>query len=266
MMKRSLKEEIDMELNGLTVTEGMKQNIMKRRKKKNHSAMLKYAAAFAAIIILSGTTAFAGYIFSNKVNVNETVLPELDSMEIVAMLPIGTDTDEYGIVNEKFTDYKAIKDKVGVSLLDSELADNNPYMQINIKTDNKDFAIITINNYILGDTSDYEYLQDEERYKYEHGQEYYSPVSLSMDIILSETQLKNGWDTDYLGFYEYVETYTSAQGYTVNFIQDTLDEKNDDVTDYISEKCAVFVANGIRYTLKGRISIDTMKMIVDTMK
>lgn len=264
MMKDSLKEEIDMELNGLIVTDGMKQNIMKRRKKKSRSAIMKYAAVFAAIIMLSGTTVFAGYILINKVNVNETTLPELNSMEVVTMLPI--DTDEYGMANEIFTDYNTVKEKAGIDLLDSEFADNNPYMRIKIKTDNKDFAIITINNYILGDTGNYEYLSDEEQYKYEHGQEYDSPVSLSMDIILSETQLRNGWDTDYLGFYEFVETYTSAQGYTVNLIQDSLDEENDHVTDYVSEKCAVFVADGIRYTLKGRTSIETMKMIVDTMK
>ena len=34
----------------------------------------------------------------------------------------------------------------------------------------------------------------------------------------------------------------------------------------VSEKIAVFVSDGIRYTLKGRVSVDTMKTIVDTMK
>lgn len=34
----------------------------------------------------------------------------------------------------------------------------------------------------------------------------------------------------------------------------------------MSEKIAVFVSDGIRYTLKGRVSVDTMKIIVDTMK
>lgn len=34
----------------------------------------------------------------------------------------------------------------------------------------------------------------------------------------------------------------------------------------MSEKIAVFVSDGIRYTLKGRVSVDTMKTIVDTMK
>ena len=39
-------------------------------------------------------------------------------------------------------------------------------------------------------------------------------------MILSDEQLKNGWDTDYLGMYESMEEYQSAQGYKVNLIQD----------------------------------------------
>ena len=34
----------------------------------------------------------------------------------------------------------------------------------------------------------------------------------------------------------------------------------------VSEKIAVFVSDGISNTLKGRVSVDTMKTIVDTMK
>ena len=265
-MKRSLKEKIDIELNELTFNNTMKNNVIKYEKRKKHSSVMKYVATFAAIFILSGTTVFAGYMLLNKINLNEMTLPELDDMKIVAVSPLNTTADEYGMVNEIFTDYDMVRKEMGVDLLDSELAQNNVYMQGEIKTDNKDFAIITVKNYILGDTSNYEYLSDEERYQYEHGQEYYSPISLSIDIILSETQLKNGWDTDYLGLYEYVETYTSEQGYRVNLIQDTVDEESVDVDDYISEKCAVFVADGVRYTLKGRTSIENMKMIVDTMK
>ena len=55
--------------------------------------------------------------------------------------------------------------------------------------------------------------------------------------------------------YESMEEYQLAQGYKVNLIQDNNgDEKlNEGV-----------VSNGIRYTLKGHVSVDTMKTIVDT--
>ena len=94
---------------------------------------------------------------------------------------------------------------------------------------------------------------------------YYSPVSLNVDLILSDEQLENGWDTDYLGMYESIEEFQSAQGYKVNLIQDTNGKETAD-KDVVSEKIAVFVSDGVRYTLKGRVSIDTMKDIVDTMK
>ena len=35
-----------------------------------------------------------------------------------------------------------------------------------------------------------------------------------------------------------------------------------DLENYISEKAAIFVADGIRYSLKGRVSIDIIKSAV----
>lgn len=266
MVKRSLKEEIDMELRLLECNEIMKYKVIKHKKKKTHHILMKYAATIAVIIMLGGTTVFAGYFLLNRVNVNDKTLPELDSMEIVNVLPLDTEADEYGRVTVNFTDFNVIKTKLGIDVLDSELAKNNLCMIGEIRTDNKDFVMITIENYILGDTRNYQYLSDEKRYQYEHGTEYYSPISLSLDIILSESQLANGWDTDYLGMYEYMETYTSTQGYKVNLIQDTINEENDKEENYTSEKCSMFVADGIRYTLKGRTSLETMKAIIDTME
>ena len=75
------------------------------------------------------------------------------------------------------------------------MADNNDYLQGHITTDDKDYAMITMNNYIIGDTANFRYLEEEDRYEYEHGKTYYSPVSLNIDLILSDEQLKNGWDT-----------------------------------------------------------------------
>ena len=109
----------------------------------------------------------------------------------------------------------------------------------------------------------YMYLEGENKFQYEHGEVYYSPISLSMDLILSQEQLEQGWATDYLGFYEYVESYTSKQGYKVNLIWNSTEENVSE--DYISEKCAIFVADGIRYTLCGHTSMEMIKEIVDSM-
>lgn len=264
-MEHLLKKKIDMELSGMIFTDEMKKNVYSSKKEKSHSSMLRYVAALAIVFMLSGTTVLGAYIYYNKVNVNDTIMPELDEMKKVSMLHIYGNADEYGMVDETFTDYDEMKSKTGIALLDSELAGEHSYMQGRLETDNQDFAILTIDNFILGDTCNYQYLPEERRYQYEQGTEYKSPVSLSIDIILSEKQLENGWDTDYLGLYECVESYTSAQGYRVNLIQDTLGEDTD-TQNYVSEKIAVFVADGIRYTLKGRTSTETMKEIVDSME
>ena len=43
-------------------------------------------------------------------------------------------------------------------MLNSVLSQNNPYMLGEIKTDNKDFVILSFENYIVGDTGNYNYL------------------------------------------------------------------------------------------------------------
>lgn len=265
MKDKNIKERIDTELNMIKVNEKMKQNIEKSLVRRSQHKILKTVAASLAILMLGGTTVAAGYYFVNKISVNDETLAELDEMHVVDIKKIGKPKDEFGTIEQDFKNYDAMQEELGIDLLDTELANNNDYLQGHITTDDKDYAMITMNNYIIGDTANFRYLEEEGRYEYEHGKTYYSPVSLNIDLILSDEQLKNGWDTDYLGMYESIEEYQSAQGYKVNLTRDNNDDEdlNEGV---VSEKIAVFVSDGIRYTLKGRVSVDTMKTIVDTMK
>lgn len=264
MEKNRIKEIIDEELRSFVFDETMKRRVRAKSAPRRFPGIFKSIAACVTVLILGGTTVFAGYYVINKIIVNDEVLPELDDMQIIQVDRLEESPDEYGMTKVNFSDYNTVKEALGIHLLDTVLSDENSYMLGNIMTDNKDFLIMEIKNYILGDTSSYEFIPEEKRYQYAHGTEYFSPVSLTVDIILSEEQMQNGWETDYLGMYEFVESYTSVQGYTVNIIEDTTDE--DVVENYVSEKCAVFVADGIRYTLKGRTSIDEIKFIVSTMK
>lgn len=265
MKDNNIKERIDTELNMIKVNEKMKQNIGKSLFRRSQHKVLKTVAASLAVLMLGGTTVAAGYYFVNKVSVNDEVLAKLDDMHVVDIKEMKKPKDEFGAIEQDFKDYKKIQEELGIRLLDTELANNNAYLQGHLTTDNKDYAMLTMENYIIGDTSNFRYLDEEGRYEYEHGKNYYSPVSLNVDLILSDEQLENGWDTDYLGMYESIEEYQSAQGYKVNLIQDTNGKERAD-KDVVSEKIAVFVSDGVRYTLKGRVSVDTMKEIVDTMK
>lgn len=211
--------------------------------------------------IVFSPTVYAVKLVNEQSKVNELELPELDSMKITKQIK----NIEKSIKSQSISrmNYKQIQEQLGVSFLNSELSKDEKYMISDVETDNKDYAIIKCDNYIIGDTSNYSY-NEEGFYSYDEGNLYKSPISLQADIILSQTQLNNVWTTDYLGMYGFVEQFVSEQGYKVNLIE----TKNDgnQPQNFVSKKIAVFVADGIRYTLTGRTTVDNMKQIVNSMK
>ena len=293
-MSINMKDTIDRELECIVLSEEMKSRIRKKAVSRRRDGVLKWAVVFAAAVILGGTGAAAGYRMLITHSVNGEVLPELDPMRVVEIhIPEGQPAafasaeqpaapapaeqpdsagqgeltgvpDEYGMIQKDYKDYRKIQEELGIHLLDTELSANNPYMQGHIMTDGSDFAMITVENYILGDTGRYQFLEEENRYAYESGNVFLSPISLTVRLILSEEQLNRGWDWEYLGMYRFAESYTSGQGYRVNLVERTLE--NGDTGNAVLEKSAVFVADGVEYTLRGRVSMETMKGIVETMK
>ena len=293
-MNINMKDTIDRELECIVLSEEMKSRIRKKAVSRRRDGVLKWAVVFAAAVILGGTGAAAGYRMLITHSVNGEVLPELDPMRVVEIhIPEGQPAafasaeqpaapapaeqpdsagqgeltgvpDEYGMIQKDYKDYRKIQEELGIHLLDTELSANNPYMQGHIMTDGSDFAMITVENYILGDTGRYQFLEEENRYAYESGNVFLSPISLTVRLILSEEQLNRGWDWEYLGMYRFAESYTSGRGYRVNLVERTLE--NGDTGNAVLEKSAVFVADGVEYTLRGRVSMETMKGIVETMK
>lgn len=162
MKNGTIKNEIDRELAQITFNQAMQKKVLSSKRRTISQKFLRYAAVFATVILLSGTTAFAGYLILNKVNVNNSTLPELDTMKVINYKPLTAETDANGMIEESLVDYDAIESQMDISLLDSSLADNS-FAQTKITTDNKDFAIITVDNYIIGDTYDYNYLPDENK-------------------------------------------------------------------------------------------------------
>lgn len=229
--------------------------------RKKSTKKLTIALCMIVFAIVFSSTIYAVKLVNEQSKVNELELPELDSMKITKQIKNG----ERNIKSQSTSrlNYKQIQEQLGVSLLNSELSKDDRYMITDVETDNKDYAIIKCDNYILGDTSNYSY-NEEGFYSFDEGNLYKSPISLQADIILSETQLNNVWTTDYLGMYGFVEQFVSEQGYKVNLIE----EKNDgnQPQNFVSKKIAVFVADGIRYTLTGRTTVDNMKQIVNSMK
>lgn len=229
--------------------------------RKKSTKKLTIALCMVIFAVVFSSTVYAVKLVNEQSKVNELELPELDSMKITKQIK----NIEKSIKPQSISkmNYKQIQEQLGVSLLNSELSKDDRYMISDVETDNKDYAIIKCDNYIIGDTSNYSY-NEEGFYSFDEGNLYKSPISLQVDIILSETQLNNVWTTDYLGMYGFVEQFVSEQGYKVNLIE----EKNDgnQPQNFVSKKIAVFVADGIRYTLTGRTTVDNMKQIVNSMK
>lgn len=211
--------------------------------------------------IVFSSTVYAVKLVNEQSKVNELELPELDSMKITKQIKNIEESIKQQSISRM--NYKQIQEQLEVSLLNSELSKDDRYMITDVETDNKDYAIIKCDNYILGDTSNYSY-NDEGFYSFDEGKLYKSPISLQADIVLSETQLNNLWTTDYLGMYSFVEQFVSEQGYKVNLIEETID--GNQPQNFVSKKTAVFVADGIRYTLTGRTTVENMKQIVNSMK
>lgn len=234
------------------------KNYNGRRKSTKKLTVILCMIVFA---IVFSSTIYAVKLVNEQTKVNELELPELDSMKVTNQIK----NREKGIKPQSISrmNYKQIQEQLGVSLLNSELSKDDKYMITDVETDNKDYAIIKCDNYILGDTSNYSY-NDEGFYSFDEGKLYKSPISIQADIVLSETQLNNLWTTDYLGMYKFTEQFVSEQGYKVNLIEETIDENQPQ--DFVSKKTAVFVADGIRYTLTGRTTVDNMKQIVNSMK
>lgn len=229
--------------------------------RKKSTKKLTIALCMIVFAVVFSSTVYAVKLVNEQSKVNELELPELDSMKITKQIK----NIEKSIKPQSISkmNYKQIQEQLGVSLLNSELSKDDRYMITDVETDSKDYAIIKCDNYILGDTSNYSY-NEEGFYSYDEGNLYKSPISLQADIILSETQLNNVWTTDYLGMYGFVEQFVSEQGYKVNLIE----EKNDgnQPQNFVSKKIAVFVADGIRYTLTGRTTVENVKQIVNSMK
>ena len=263
MIQNSIRDRIDLELKHIEMKEELKNNIRNACAYRQSKPVWRSIVVCFAVVILGGTTVFATNQIRSRIYVNEDVLPDLAPMEIVQINDLDVVPDENGFIDTTYRDYDEIKDALGVKLLDTELSNDNPYMLCRLDTNAKDYASITVDNFILGDTSNYNLVESGKRYSYEHGTEYISPASLEVALILSESQLNMGWNVDYLGLYEFVESYTSSQGYKVNILQTTVMEEG--LEDFVSTKVAVFVVDGVQYTLKGQFSLDTLKNIINTM-
>ncbi len=241
-----------------------KEEVIINKTDRKRIFKFKPATAIACCLLLMLGASIIAYAagWLGKIMVNDNELPALSEMYVheANNLPSSNPDNK-----ESFGSYQELQDKLGIKLLNTKLADKNPYALVTCSSDNENWVNVKITAYIVGDVQNILKV-DKKYYNYTSGDKYYSPIDLEIDIITSDSQKETGWDRDFLGYYEFVETYTTNQGIIVNIIKDSIDANQTvDKTIYREKYAAVFVYDGIRYILSGRVSIDTMKEILNSM-
>lgn len=239
---------------------------------------VRYSAAAAILsVVLFGTVVFAaGSLLYSKIKVNQETIPDLEPMEVVAVKKVDGDITEYGDVEKEYTSVGEAETDLGVHLLDTDFAADNKYTKVFYSKIGDGYHVLDVQECIIGDLSnirewkesaiDNTVEENDEWYAWTQGNIYKSPIDLKVEIISDPVQKE--LDTEYMGYFKYVETFVSEQGYTVNVLQDMVEEDDLDAMSeiYLPQTQMVFVADGIRYTLKGRVPSDTMKEVVNSMK
>lgn len=248
-----MKEQINSELENITFHFDMEIAKRKRRKRLRYNILMT-----AIAVILLGSTVQAGYTLYNRwLKINGETLPELESMQKVEVNPMSEDYKEKSSYEKQYESYEALQKDLGVRLLHTDMADNNSSMIITRKTDNVHWTQIKIVAYIVGDVTGMKRIEGRNQYTWTPGENYFSPIDLSIDIITSQEQLEIGWDKEYLGAYDFVESYQTQQGYKVNILSSG---KSHTKPTYQ----AVFVADGARYTVRGKVDIELLKEILNS--
>lgn len=226
--------------------------------------------------LLLGTTLLASGIgVSTLLKINGEELPPLEPMYRVPLNEVeGDSKDEYSM-EKYYESMEAAEKDLGIKLLGTQYTHDNPHISVHYEKIGKGYNTIKVSNYAVGDLINLRLLDmdrnalDTEgrnvKYIWTLGNVYKTPVDLTIEIISDDEQ--QILDTEYLGYFKYIDTYTSEQGYTVNLLQDTIDNRVEvDAYAYRPQVKAIFVVQGLRYTLTGRIPAEEMKTLVETMQ
>ena len=248
-----MKEQIDNELEKFTFHFDMENAKRKKRKRIKYNILLT-----AIAVILLGSTAQAGYtLYTRWFKINGEMLPELESMQKIEVNPLNEEYKVNSTYEKQYDSYEELQNELGVRLLHTNMADNNSFMIITRKTDNVHWTQIKIVACIVGDVTEMKRIEGRNQYTWTPGENFLSPIDLSIDIISSQEQLEIGWNKEYLGAYDFVESYQTQEGYKVNILSSGEANRKPMYQ-------AVFVADGIRYTVRGKVDIMLLKEILNS--
>lgn len=250
-----IKNKIDQELVEMKLPLDFADNIIEKENKKKVSFYKKVPTIAAAVLIIVclAVPVTAALVIHEITNVNGQVIPQLDGMKVKPYI-IPDDGSNINIEKE-YKDYKTLEKELPFAILESDYAVDEKMISVHYQR-GRIYQYITIDGYIWGDVQLLKMDMEDRSYSYLPGEKYDSPIDLRIEILSNEDVVSKP-EHGYLGNYKFEEQYISEQGYKVNLLSDDRDE---------GVCTAIFVADGIRYQLDGRVSVETMKDIVDSMK
>lgn len=245
------KELIDKEIGDITISETIIENIKRGKKSKEQFQINKVIPIMIMFAFFIPTVYAVTNIFSLRVNGEE--IPSLDNLGVIEVKTVGELNDN--MFQKKYNKISEVEDDLGITFLGSNLCDED-YHLIEYTRLGKGYHYIEIGAYIVGDLKNITYNEETNYYDWNYGNEYQTPINLKIEINSDPEQ--QPFDTEYLGFYEYLETIETDNVGRVNILQKTGTKGKPGL-------CAIFVSNGIRYTLTGHIHEETMIDIINSM-
>lgn len=227
---------------------------------RNHKWNYKKVKEIVFCMLCCGIIVFVCVKHSyEKSGVNVSQFSEIEEMEVKNVQVISARKNKADNFEKQFEKYEQLQVELGITLIDSILAMNNSKMLIDYESDHKNWIIVDITGFIMGDVNHLEKIDGKNIYAYVPDVIYDEPIDMKIDIVTSKAQMEAGWELEYLGCYEYEKLYITEHGTKVIIIVDT---SYNDMRR--SKRKAVFVYDGIRYTLTGEVELQIMESIIES--
>ncbi|MFQ9680342.1 MAG: hypothetical protein ACLRZH_09835 [Ruthenibacterium lactatiformans] len=197
-----IRQAIDTRLAGQHLPETVYDALCARPARR--SRVRRAAALLAAVCVLGGATALAAARLFGM-NVNGRAAAAAGAHDHGGNCGYRRPGGRYGAAGGGLD---ALSRALGVPFLWAEGARENPYTRVSYQNFGGEYQIVKAKAYLVGDLRDLVWQDEYDYYSWTAGTVYQTPVDLTLEWAPDEAQ--QPFDTDYLGYYAYADTFTSA--------------------------------------------------------
>lgn len=261
-----IKNAIDTALSDMKMPDDTISNVLSsadsRTAKKNRTGK-NMIVFFICGFLLVGMT-----VMGNTVHyywhdiINKAEMQEVNFNRIVDISPSYVSRN---VRDERCASINDLESELGITFLHSEYENHTDTARVFYSCTDSGYHEIYVSAYIAGDASNILYENHEKWYSWVPGEQYDKPVDLYISFISDIKQQDVG--REYMGDYMFVESFLSDRGENVDILKLEYNASNTAAEGWKDNAYkAIFVSEGIRYELDGRVSQDTLKDIVNSFK